>query len=114
VVGGQVRRHLGTTAYTAICHSTCAVVLPLVCLVGRVDLGRYTSADWARIVAVMVFANLLGHSLFTVPLATALAALMLRQTPPRAAVPALAPLLAGTALVIRARNRSVPVAAPAE
>jgi drug/metabolite transporter (DMT)-like permease len=132
VVGGQVRRHLSTTAYTAICYSTCAALLLAACLLAAQPLTGYSTDDWARIVAMMVFANLFGHSLFnlvlrsmsptlvslatlfTVPLATALAALMLRQTPPLAAVPALALLLAGTALVIRARDRSAPAVAPAE
>ena len=45
-------------------------------------------------------------SLFTVPLAAVIAAIALGQTPPAAAVPALALLLAGTALVISARERA--------
>ena len=74
-----------------------------------------------------VFGQLIGHSifnfvlrsisptivslatLFTVPLAALIAAFALGQTPPIAAVPALALLVAGTAIVISARER-----APAE
>jgi hypothetical protein len=43
---------------------------------------------------------------FTVPLAAVIAAAALGQTPPAAAVPALGLLLAGTALVITARERA--------
>jgi drug/metabolite transporter (DMT)-like permease len=50
--------------------------------------------------------------LFEVPGAAILAALWLGQTPPVAAVPALALLLAGIALVIGAREPSGPEAAP--
>jgi hypothetical protein len=44
-------------------------------------------------------------TLFTVPLAAVVAAVALGQTPPVAAVPALAVILAGTALVITAGSR---------
>ena len=80
-----------------------------------------------RIAAITVFGQLLGHSLFnfvlrsisptivslatlfTVPLAAIIAAIALGQTPPAAAIPAMLLLVAGTAIVISARER-----APAE
>lgn len=123
VLGGQVRRQLSTTSYTAVCYSTCALVLLVVCLVGGQSLGGYAPVDWVRIAALTVLAQLLGHSLFnlvlrsvgpvlvslaelfTVPLAAVLAAALLGQTPPLAAIPALALLLFGTGLVISARER---------
>ena len=127
VTGGFVRRDLSTLAYTLLCYGACGLLLLGVCLIGGQPLGGYAAADWARIGALTVFGQLLGHSLFnlvlrsisptivslatlfTVPLAAVIAAIALGQTPPAAAVPALALLLAGTALVISARSR-----APAE
>ena len=50
-------------------------------------------------------------TLFTVPLSALIAAFALGQTPPVEAIPALALLLAGTALVISARERA-PVELP--
>ena len=94
------------------------------CVIGGQSLAGYAAADWARIAALTVLGQLLGHSLFnlvlrsisptivslsslfTVPLAAVIAALALGETPPAAAVPALALLLAGTALVISARERA--------
>jgi drug/metabolite transporter (DMT)-like permease len=129
VVGGVVRRTLSTTAYTTVCYSTCAALLLAVCVLSGQALGGYAAEDWARIVALTVLAQLLGHSvfnlvlrsvsstllslctLFTVPLAAALAALLLGQTPPLATLPALVLLLGGTGLVISARERPEPVAA---
>ena len=79
-----------------------------------------------------MLAQLLGHSvsnlvlrstsptpaspatLFTVPLAAVLAALLLGQTPPLAALPAMALLLAGTGLVISASGRGAAGAPPVE
>jgi drug/metabolite transporter (DMT)-like permease len=122
VAGGRVRGHLSTSPYTAICYGVAAALLLAACLVGGQALGGYASDDWARILALTVFAQLLGHSvfnfvlrgtsptvvslvtLFTVPIAAVIAAVALGQTPPLAALPALGLLLAGTALVIGARG----------
>ncbi len=134
VLGGQARRSLSTTAYTSIVYSGASVLLLAGCLIGGQALAGYAGIDWTRIAALTVLAQLLGHSLFnlvlrstsptlvslamlfTVPISAVLAALWLGQTPPVAALPALAMLLTGTALVIGARDRTagVPVAAPAE
>jgi drug/metabolite transporter (DMT)-like permease len=96
-----------------------------VCLAAGVSLGGYSGADWLRIAALTVFGQLLGQSLFnlvlrsisptlvslatlfTVPLSAVIAAAALGQSPPAAAVPALALLLAGTGLVIGATARPV-------
>jgi len=124
VAGGRVRQRLSTTAYTAVCYSTCALLLLCVCLVAAQPLSGYAAEDWVRIVALTVLAQLVGHSLFnlvlrstsptvvslatlfTVPLSAIIAAIALGQTPPAAAVPALAVILAGTAMVITAGERA--------
>jgi drug/metabolite transporter (DMT)-like permease len=123
VTGGFVRRDLSTVAYTLLCYGTCGALLLAVCLATGDALGGYSAPDWARIAALTLFGQLLGHSLFnfvlrsisptfvslstlfTVPLAAIIAAVALGQTPPAAAIPALGLLLAGTALVISARER---------
>lgn len=126
VAGGRVRRVLSTTAYTAVCYSQAAVLLLAVCLITGQALGGYSIADWVRIGALTVLAQLLGHSvfnlvlrstsptlvslatLFTVPIAAALAALLLGQIPPFGLLPALALLLAGTAIIITSTRPTVP------
>jgi drug/metabolite transporter (DMT)-like permease len=127
VTGGFVRRDLSTFAYTLLCYGVCGVLLLIVCVAGGQALSGYATDDWVRIAALTVFGQLLGHSLFnfvlrsisptivslatlfTVPIAAVIATIALEQTPPAAAVPAMALLLAGTAIVISARER-----APAE
>ncbi|HET6551166.1 MAG TPA: DMT family transporter [Solirubrobacter sp.] len=127
VTGGLVRRDLTTTAYTAICYGTAGALLLAVCVIAGQPLSGYAADDWVRIVALTIFGQLLGHSLFnfvlrsisptivslatlfSVPGAAVIAAIALGQTPPAAAVPALVLLVAGTAIVITARER-----APAE
>ena len=123
VVGAHVRRQLSTSAYTAVCYSTAALALLAVCVVAGIPLTGYAPADWVRIVALTVLAQLLGHSifnlvlrstsptlvsvatLFTVPTAGVLAALLLGQTPPLASVPAFVLLLLGTAVVLSSQQR---------
>jgi drug/metabolite transporter (DMT)-like permease len=130
--GAAVRRSVSTTTYTALCYSTAALLLLLVCLVGRQPLTGYAAADWLRLVAITLGAQLLGHSLFNVvlrsmsptvvsmtilleiPGAALIAAVFLGQRPPLLALPAAALLLAGLALVIRDGSRNVEPSVPVE
>jgi len=127
--GSEVRRSVTTTTYTALCYSTTAVLLLVVCLVGRQSLAGYDGRDWARLVALTAGAQLLGHSLFNVvlkrvsptlvslailfeiPGAALIAALFVAgQHVPLLAVPAAALLVAGLAIVISSGQReSAPV-----
>lgn len=124
--GAAVRRTVTTTSYTSLCYSTTAVLLLVVCLVGRQSLHGYSGADWARIVGLTAGAQLLGHSvfnrvlkttsativslsiLFEVPGATLIAAIFLHQHVRLEQVPAALLLLGGLALVIRSGTRSMP------
>lgn len=124
VLGASVRRTVSTTAYTTLCYGTCAALLLVVCLVGGQSLGGYPAVEWWKLVALTLAAQLLGHSLFNavlrrvsptivsltilveVPGAALLAAVFLGQIPPLAAVPALALILVGIAIVIGARDRA--------
>jgi drug/metabolite transporter (DMT)-like permease len=118
---------MSTTAYTAVCYSTCAVLLLALCLVARQRLTGYDAGTWAKLIALTAGAQLLGHSLFNlvlrttsptvvslailfeVPGAGLVAAAWLGQVPPLSALPGLVVLLAGVALVVRAGARAVPV-----
>lgn len=127
--GAEVRRSVSTTTYTALCYSTTALLLLVVCLVGGQALSGYDPGDWLKLAALTAGAQLLGHSLFNrvlkttnptvvslsilleIPGAALIAALFLGQTPPLLAVPAAVLLVSGLALVIRASSAgpSVPV-----
>jgi drug/metabolite transporter (DMT)-like permease len=99
----------------------CAVLLLVVNLLGGQQLAGWGSGTWLKLVALTVGAQLLGHSLVNVALrstsatvvslvmllevpgAALIAALWLHQVPGPAALPGLALLLGGAALVLRAR-----------
>ncbi len=128
-VGADVRRTVSTTAYTVGCYGICALALLAGCLAGREQIVGYDGQTWLKLLALAAGAQLLGHSLFNrvvgrvgattvsmailleVPGAAVLAAVWLGQTPPVAAIPAAALLLAGIAMVVGARGRTgaVPV-----
>lgn len=127
--GSEVRRSVSTTTYTTLCYSTTAVLLLVVCLVGRQALGGYDGRDWLKLLALTVGAQLLGHSLFNVVLRTVsptvvslsilfeipgaalIAALFVAgQHVSLLALPAAALLVAGLAIVISSGEReSAPV-----
>ena len=132
VAGSEVRRSVSTTTYTTLCYATCALILLVVCVVGRQSLAGYEAETWAKLVAITLGAQLLGHSLFNVvlrsisptvlsltilleiPGAALIAAVFLGQTPPLLAVPAAVLLVAGLAIVIRAGSRATTPSVPVE
>jgi len=117
-LGERARTHLRTTTYTWICYGVCALVLVVVCLVARVPLRGFDARTWAAILAIVVGAQLLGHSMFNyalqrvpattvsvlilleVPGAALLAWVWLGQTPRLAALPGLVLLLIGVTVVV--------------
>jgi drug/metabolite transporter (DMT)-like permease len=131
-VGGEVRRSVSTTTYTTICYGTSAVLLLVVCLAARIDLSGYDGTTWLQLAALTVGPQLLGHSvinrvlrttpatvvslaiLLEVPGAALVAWLALDQHPSVAAIPGLALLLIGLAVVISGRTPAVPPTLAAE
>lgn len=117
-LGERARTQLTTTTYTWVCYGTCALTLLIVCLVARVQLAGYAATTWAAILAIVVGAQLLGHSMFSyalhrvsattisvlllleVPGAALLAWLWLGQDLRAATVPGLALIVTGVAVVI--------------
>jgi len=132
VAGSAVRQHVSTVTYTTVCYTTTALLLLVTCLVAGSDLSGYPASAWARLVAVTVGAQFLGHTLFNrvlrtvsptmvslailfeVPGAALVAAVFLGQTPPLSALPGLAMLLAGIAVVVAARDRRTAPSLPVE
>jgi drug/metabolite transporter (DMT)-like permease len=124
-LGERARAALSTTTYTLVCYSVCAAVLLVICLVGGVRLGGYGHTTWLAILGLVVGAQLLGHSMFNyalrkisattvsllilleVPGSALIAWLWLGQAPRAAALPGLALLVVGVAVVIVGGARAV-------
>jgi len=132
VTGGEVRRHVSTVTYTAVCYATTAIALLVSCVAARQALTGYSGGTWLRLAALTVGAQFLGHSLFNrvlrttsptvvslailleVPGAALLAAVFLDQHPSWWAVPGVLLLLAGIGVVITARGRTAEPSIPVE
>ncbi|SCL56095.1 Threonine/homoserine efflux transporter RhtA [Micromonospora citrea] len=132
--GERARTTISTTTYTTICYGVCALLLLVVCLVGGVPLTGFDAGTWAAVLALVAGAQLLGHSMFNYALrrvsATTVSVLVLLEAPgaaligwawlgqlPRAtALPGLALLLAGVAVVVLGARRVPPAstAVPAD
>ncbi|MEV4274294.1 DMT family transporter [Actinoplanes xinjiangensis] len=84
-LGERARAELSTTTYTWICYGTCAVLLLGICLAFGIDLTGYNTRTWAAILALVVGAQLLGHSMFNYALqhtsATTVSVLILLEVP---------------------------------
>ncbi|GHC72644.1 DMT family transporter [Streptomyces cinnamoneus] len=123
LLGAEVRRTVGTLAYTYVCYATTTVLLLAACLAGGVRLGGYDGETWLKLALLTVTAQLLGHSLINrvvkglgpsvtstailleTPGAALIAAVWLGQQPPAVAYPALAVIMAGLTLVIMGDRR---------
>ena len=130
VIGSRARQTTSTTTYTFACYGSCAGLLAVACLVAGQDLGGYPLEQWGLLLLITATAQLLGHSvlnhllattspmyvslalLMEVPGAALLAALILGQQPPLAALLGLAVMVAGMALVIVSNRGPVPEEAP--
>jgi len=117
-VGGDVRQSLSTTLYTAICYSTAAAVLGLLCLGGGQALAGFDGRTWLCLVALTAGPQFLGHSvvnrvlrttsativsvaiLFEIVGSTFLAWLAFGETPPAGAYPAAVLITGGIVLVV--------------
>lgn len=117
-LGERARVGLSTTTYTTVCYGVCAVMLLVVCLVGRVPLTGFTTDTWIAIVAMAAGPQLLGHSMFNYVLhkvaATTVSVVLLLEVPGAGllgwwwlgqtlapvALVGIAVLLAGVALVV--------------
>ena len=69
LAGQQVRASMSTSLYTTVCYGVCALVLTVAAVIGGVDLLGLSARAWVMIAAVMVTAQLFGHSLLNYLLA---------------------------------------------
>jgi drug/metabolite transporter (DMT)-like permease len=119
LAGARARQRLATSAYTVVCYSVCALVVAVAALVVGAPLAGFSARDWWLLAAITVCAQLLGHTVFNlvlssvgptvvslailleVPGALIVALVLLHQLPPLLAVPGMAAVVAGVALVVR-------------
>jgi drug/metabolite transporter (DMT)-like permease len=129
LAGARARQRLTTSGYTVVCYSVCALAVAVAAVVARSPLAGFSARDWLLIAAITVCAQLFGHTLLNlvlssvgptvvslavlleVPGSLVVALVLLHQLPPLLALPGMAAVVAGVALVIRG---SRPAELPAE
>ena len=120
LAGARARERLATSTYTVTAYTTCAIVLALAALVAGVPLTGFPARDWLLILAITLCAQILGHTLLNLVLSTVgptvvslavllevpgallVALVLLGQLPPLLALPGMAAVVVGVALVVRA------------
>jgi drug/metabolite transporter (DMT)-like permease len=124
ILGSHAQKYLHATTYTSVCYlSAAATVLPLA-MVAKVPLIGFESRQWWLLLALIVGAQLLGHTAFNftlkrvspalvslivffeVPVSALLALWWIGQVPPVGTLPGLALLLLGSALFVLKSSNS--------
>jgi drug/metabolite transporter (DMT)-like permease len=129
LAGARARARLSTSAYTVTAYTTCAAVLAVAALVVDAPLVGFAAREWWLLLGITVCAQILGHTLLNlvlssvgptvvslavlleVPGALLVALVLLGQLPPLLALPGMAAVVAGVALVVRAGRPSTLVEA---
>ena len=121
--GSRAQRTVETTVYTSICYFVCAITALPIALIMAMPILHFSMREWLILLALVVGAQILGHSMFNaalkrvspaivsliiffeVPVSSLLAIWWLNQTPPLGILPGIALILIGCVLVVtRSRN----------
>ena len=123
LLGSKAQQTLATSTYTTLCYLTCALTALPIALITGVQLIGFEAKQWWLLLALILGAQILGHTMFNfslkrvspaivslivffeVPVGALLAFWWLDQLPPAGTVPGLILLLAGCAIfVIRSKD----------
>jgi drug/metabolite transporter (DMT)-like permease len=120
LAGARARMRLSTSAYTVTAYTTCAGTLAVAALIVGAPLTGFAAREWWLILAITVCAQIFGHTLLNLVLSTVgptvvslavllevpgaliVALVLLQQLPPLLALPGMAAVVVGVALVVRA------------
>lgn len=123
LIGSKVQKDISTSTFTSVCYLVCSLsVLPVVVLTGS-PLSGFTTYDWLLLLALIIGAQLLGHTLFNlslkrvspvvvslivffeVPVSAILALIWLGQQPPAGTIPGIIGLIFGCSIFVLRSNQ---------
>ena len=123
LIGSKVQKDISTSTFTSVCYLVCSLsVLPVVFLTGS-PLSGFTSYDWLLLLALIIGAQILGHTLFNlslkrvspvvvslivffeVPVSAILALIWLGQQPPTGTIPGIIGLIFGCSIFVLRSNQ---------
>lgn len=118
LLGSKAQEKLATSTYTTLCYLTCALTALPIALISGVQLIGFGAEQWWLLLALILGAQILGHTMFNfslkrvspaivslivffeVPVSAILAFWWLDQLPPIGTVPGLILLLVGCAIFV--------------
>jgi drug/metabolite transporter (DMT)-like permease len=125
LISSKVQKEIATSTFTAVCYLTCSLtVLPIVYF-GNYSLTGFTFTEWILLAALILTAQLLGHTLFNlslkrvspaivslivffeVPVSAVIAYFWLGQQPPDGTIPGIIGLLFGCTLFVIRSSQSI-------
>ncbi|NCZ76431.1 MAG: DMT family transporter [Actinobacteria bacterium] len=123
LIGSKVQKDISTSTFTSVCYLVCSLsVLPVVFLTGS-PLSGFTTYDWLLLLALIIGAQILGHTLFNlslkrvspvvvslivffeVPVSAILALIWLGQQPPAGTIPGIIGLIFGCSIFVLRSNQ---------
>jgi drug/metabolite transporter (DMT)-like permease len=123
LIGSKVQKDISTSTFTSVCYLVCSLsVLPVVFLTSS-PLSGFTTYDWLLLLALIIGAQLLGHTLFNlslkrvspvvvslivffeVPVSAILALIWLGQQPPAGTIPGIIGLIFGCSIFVLRSNQ---------
>lgn len=125
ITGAKARVRMSTVTYTGLCYGVCASVLLVAAVIAGGPIVDLPGTAWLGIIAVTIFAQFLGHTIFNhllavlsaqvvslillleVPGAALLAAVFLGQVPVLGVWIGLALVLGGLAIVVVGRSQRI-------
>ena len=125
LISSKVQKEIATSTFTAVCYLICSLtVLPIVYF-GNYSLTGFTITEWILLAALILTAQLLGHTLFNlslkrvspaivslivffeVPVSAVIAYFWLGQQPPAGTIPGIVGLLFGCTLFVIRSSQSI-------
>jgi drug/metabolite transporter (DMT)-like permease len=123
IIGSNVQREISTSTFTTVCYLSCALTALPVAVIGGYDLIGFSNYEWILLIALVLTAQIMGHTMFNltlkrvspaivglvvffeVPVSAILAFFWLDQTPPAGTIPGIIGLLIGCGFfVVRSKQ----------
>jgi len=123
IIGSNVQREISTSTFTTVCYLSCALTALPVAVIGGYDLIGFSNYEWFLLIALVLTAQIMGHTMFNltlkrvspaivglvvffeVPVSAIIAYFWLDQTPPAGTIPGIIGLLIGCGFfVVRSKQ----------
>jgi drug/metabolite transporter (DMT)-like permease len=123
IIGSNVQRDISTSTFTAVCYLVCALTALPIAIAAGYNLTGYAKNEWLLLVALVITAQIMGHTMFNlslkrvspavvalvvffeVPVSAILALIWLDQKPPAGTIPGIIGLLIGCGIfVVRSKK----------